>query len=154
MTTNPYATPGATLSEPTATVRLYSPVQAACGAALGGPVGLIYFLHSNFRTLGNAAAGRQTVLYGALLVVALVVVLPLLPENFPSLPFTLAYVLAARHVAERYQMSKQGILESAQHDFHSNWRVAGLGLLCLLGSAVAVILPLMALGMLGIVKLA
>lgn len=109
-------------------------------------------MHSNFRRLGQHALGRNTLFYGALMLVALIVVLPLLPENFPSLPFTLAYVLAARHIAERYQASKQQIIDSPQYDFHSNWRVAGLGLLCLLGSAVVVMVPLVGLEMVGIMK--
>lgn len=33
--------------------KIYSPTQVLCGTIIGGPVGLIYFLHSNFLTLGN-----------------------------------------------------------------------------------------------------
>lgn len=152
MTHNPYATPDAPVVEATvAETPIYSPTQAACGALLGGPVGLIYFLHANFGTLGQRRQQTTTLVSGIALLLALIAVLPLLPENVPSLPFTLAYVLVARLVAERQQITKQGIIDSPQYGFHSNWRVAGLGLLCCVGSAAAILGPLLGMEMLGLI---
>jgi hypothetical protein len=116
-------------------------MQAAIGSLLGGPVGLIYFLRQNFMALGNTAAARKTLIFGVVLIIALIVVLPLLPENFPSTPFNLMYIFVARGVADKYQLSKQGIIDSADYRFQSSWKVFGMGLLCLLGSAVAIIGP-------------
>ncbi len=130
-------------------ILIYSPTQVALGT-LGGPVGLVYFLWSNFSALGNKRLAKSTVLSGILLIVALVAVTPFLPESFPSLAFAILYVVIARYVAEHHQMTKLAILSSPRHDFHSNWRVLGFGILCLLGSAIVIFLPLMALIMFGI----
>lgn len=153
MNSNPYATPASPVTDAAvATIPLYSPAQAACGTLLGGPVGLIYFLHANFKALGNRRQQTTTLVAGLVLLLALIAVLPLLPENVPSAPFTIAYVLVARLVVERQQLTKQAIIDSPQHDFHSNWRVAGLGLLCCVGSALVIIGPLLGMEMLGLVR--
>lgn len=154
MTDNPYAAPGAAIQNvpycsTTGLIRLYSPTQVACGT-IGGPVGLIYFLKANFSSLGNDRQARNTVLYGTLLILALLVTLPFLPDKFPNSPFTIAYILIARYVAGKYQMTKQAIVESPGYDFHSNWRVLGIGLLCLVASVVVIVGPFMLLEFLGI----
>ena len=152
MSHSPYSPPAASLAfAPSKPVPLYSPTQAAMGALLGGPVGLVYFLRSNFVALGNLSAARKCLWAGALIVVALVVILPLLPEKFPSSPFNLAYIFAARGVTERFQLNKAAIASSPEYAFQSNWRVFGLGLLCLVGSVVAIGGPIMALTLAGVV---
>lgn len=150
MTDNPYAAPAAAISNRNAggTARLYSPVQVACGT-IGGPVGLIYFLKSNFAALGNDRLEKRTLILGALFIAALVVSVPFLPDRFPSLPFTAGYIAIAWYVSSRYQMTKQAIAASPLHDFHSNWRVLGMGLLCLAASVVVLVGPLIALIALG-----
>jgi hypothetical protein len=151
MSHNPYAAPAATLDQTASTTAvLYSPNQAAFGAFLGGPLGLIYFLRQNFVALGNKSAARTCLIFGALLIAILLIVLPLLPDKFPSTPITVVYIVIARSVAEKYQVSKQAIAESSQYSFKSNWNVFGMGLLCLLGSAIVIIGPLLALRALGI----
>lgn len=154
MTENPYAAPGAAIQNvsyrsATGPIRLYSPTQVACGT-IGGPVGLIYFLKANFSALGNERLARNTVLYGALLMLALLATLPFLPDKFPNFPFTIAYILTARYVAAKHQMTKQAIAESPDHDFHSNWRVLGIGLLCLVASVIVIVGPFMLLEFFGI----
>ncbi|MFK2892874.1 hypothetical protein [Dyella flagellata] len=140
MSHNPYAAPAATLERSeSASIALYSPMQAAMGAFLGGPVGLIYFLRHNFTALGNKFAARMCLIAGALLIVALVIVLPLLPGKFPSTPLTVAYVVIARYIATNYQASKQTIAESTRYIFKSNWNVLGAGLLCLLVSVIVLV---------------
>ncbi|MDF2447193.1 MAG: hypothetical protein K0S46_2429 [Moraxellaceae bacterium] len=156
MVHNPYSTPAADLATPAFAggepVRIYSPTQAACGALVGGPVGLIYFLYANFGVLGNAEAQRKTVAWGVALIVALVILLPLLPDRMPSTPLTVAYMLAAQQVAVKHQMTKAAIIASPQHDFHSNWRVFGLGLLTMVGTGVAVLVPIGVLAYFGLVS--
>lgn len=124
-------------------------MQVAGGAFLGGPAGLTYFLAANFSSLENDRLVRRTLIGGGLLILALLVVLPLLPDWFPSAPFTFMYLLVGRHVADKYQMTKQAIEASDRYDFHSNWRVVGMGLLCMLGSLAIIIGPLWILAALG-----
>jgi hypothetical protein len=150
MSHNPYMPPRSDVSvDSTDNIHLYSPKQAACGALIGGPVGLIYFLRSNFENLGNGRSATNTLIYGVILIVALLIILPLLPDKFPSAPFSVAYIVAARNIAEKYQISKQGIMDSDRYEFHSNWRVVGYGILCFLGSVIVIAGPLAALHSLG-----
>lgn len=144
---NPYAAPNARLDAAGtgAVVPLYSPGQVAAAGFLGGPVGLIWFLKANFAALGNVRLERKTVVLGIVLLVALVAIMPFLPEQLPGVVFTVLYVFIGRYVAEKYQMRKEAIAESERFTFHSNWRVFGIGLLCLLGSLVAIGLPLVVL---------
>ncbi|TKR30122.1 hypothetical protein FCE95_08225 [Luteimonas gilva] len=143
MSENPYAAPkaavvGAQLAHGE-TIELYSPTQVAAGAFLGGPVGLVYFLWANFRALGQAERERITLYCGAVFLLAAAIGIPLLPEKFPSAPINLLYIVVARLVADRFQMSKQAIRDSDRYGFHSNWRVVGLGLLCILASFLLVV---------------
>jgi hypothetical protein len=147
---DPYAPPRAGLNADASGTRMYSPTQAALGAFLGGPVGLTYFLWANFRTLANEEAARWTLAAGAALMTVLVVLSPMLPERMPGWPITLVYVLTARFVAEKMQLTKEAIASSSQYTFHSGWRVFGIGLLCLLVSLALIVGPLLALAFLGI----
>jgi len=130
-------------------ILVYSPTQVACGT-IGGPVGLIYFLMCNFKALGQEERKNATLFLGFILIVVLIVAIPFLPEKIPSTPFTIAYIVIARQVAEKYQMTKADIKNSALYDFHSNWRVFGFGLLCLAASAAVIMGPLMLLILTGV----
>lgn len=147
---DPYAPPRAAIDPGHARADVYSPLQVAAGAFVGGPVGLAYFLWANFRALGNRDAARWTAIAGALLMVTLCLLLPVLPERMPSWPITLLYMATGRYVAERFQLTKDAIAVSADHDFQSSWKVLGIGLLCLIASLVLLIGPLVALAMLGV----
>lgn len=153
METNAYATPKSDVETGLEQVKIYSPTQVACGALLGGPAGLIYFLLTNFTTLGNHSARKNTIYAGITLIIALLVILPMLPDNFPDIPFTIAYIVTGRIVAEKYQITKSAIEQSEQYQFESSWKVFGLGLLCLVASAIVIMGPLFILDLLGVIAL-
>lgn len=91
MTDNSCAAPQADISADAGTVPIYSPNQVAAGAFIGGgPVGLIYFLRENFVTSGNAKEARKSLIWGAVLIGALLLILPWLPDTFPGIAFTVA----------------------------------------------------------------
>nr|VVV04029.1 hypothetical protein AW0309160_01412 [Aliivibrio wodanis] len=129
--------------------KIYSPTQVAC-STVGGPIGLIYFLASNFSTLNDEELKNKTIKYGIALIVVLIIILPLLPDDVSSLPFTIFYIVVGRYVSEKYQMKKVDIESAEEFDFHSNWRVLGLSLLCLIGSIVVLLGPIFILIALGI----
>ena len=148
-----YATLAPSLSSARATAAaLYSPTQAAFGAFLGGPVGLIYFLHHNFVVLEDIAAARKCLIYGVLLILALLVLLSIFPDRFPSTPFTIFYIVVARFVAEKFQLTKQAIADSPDYTFKSNGNVFGMGLACLVGSVIVIVGPIFLLISLGLVR--
>lgn len=152
LTENPYATPNAEVRDAFGSskiVKLYSPIQVACGT-IGGPVGLIYFLKANFAALGYHQLERRTLLAGFVLMPALLISTILLPEDFPGFPFAIAYIVSALYVSSRHQMTRKAILDSPNHEFHSNWRVLGIGILCLAISAIILIAPIAALFLFGV----
>ena len=156
MESNVYATPKSDIENTSINltdVKVYSPTQIACGALVGGPIGLIYFLMTNFSLL-NDDVGKRNVLYtGIAFIIALLFILPMLPDDFPNSPFTVAYVVVARLVADKYQMTKKAIIESERHQFQSSWKAFGISLICLLGSALVVLVPLLILDTLGFITL-
>ncbi|MCI4569501.1 hypothetical protein [Lysobacter sp. CFH 32150] len=129
--------------------RLYSPTQIACGT-IGGPVGLIYFLWANFVALDNSRLAKRTLIIGSVAILAIIAIAPFLPEKGTAFLFAIIYIAIGRHIAEKYQMTKQAIADSPSFTFQSNWRVFLLGLLCLAASAVAVIGSLFLLIVLGV----
>jgi len=147
MNENPYTPPAANVHDGlyVNAIKLYSPAQTAWGAFLGGPVGLISFLGENFSALGNKSAVSKTIGYGVLLIIGLLALLLILPEWFPSTVFSVIYILITWSISENYQKRKQEIAESPEYDFHSNWRVLGLGLLCMVGSAIVLVGPFLLL---------
>ena len=152
MSTNPYAPAISDVTSKTEAVRLYSPTQAACGT-IGGPVGLIYFLWANFSALGKDRYARNTLIAGVVGLIGLIALVPFLPDKGTNTIFTVLYIVTARNVAEKYQMSKTAIANTPGYAFHSNGRVFWLGLLCLLVSFIVVAVPLMVLDALGVLHL-
>jgi hypothetical protein len=154
MTENPYKPPAAVVSDgpPVAAdaIKLYSPNQVFGGTLLGGPVALIYFLWKNFSALGDDSGAAKTMAWGAALIVAFIVVLPLLPESFPGAPITFAVAFGAKALCEKLQKKKQEIADSPQYDFQATGSVWGYGLLCAIGTIIAIGGPLFLLIMLDI----
>lgn len=70
--------------------------------------------------------------------------------DLPAIALTVAQVIIAVHVARNHQMTKEAIIESPTHGFHSNWRVFGLGLACAACSFILAFLGIMAMAMLGL----
>ena len=86
-------------------IPIYSPRQVSAGSFFGGPIALVYFLHNNFKRLGNNAAAAQTLLWGILFNIALLGAMILVPaKHFPHYVLPLAYSLAAQGIANAKQM--------------------------------------------------
>ncbi len=108
--------------------KVYSPVQAALGAFLGGPVASVFFLLKNFDVTNNQEAIKKTKVIGAIIIVLFLLILPFLPENFPNLLLPILTVVGTRIFIEKYQFKKQDIVENEQLEFQSNWSVLFVGL--------------------------
>jgi hypothetical protein len=146
---SPYAAPGSRSFDPIgALAPVYTPTQIALGTFVGGVVGFVYFLRANFVALGKPDAARNTVLGGAALFVVVLGLALALPQGGGSIGITIAMMGLARWIAERYQMSKDAIAASADHEFHSSWRVFGIALACLALNVVIVVGTIMAITLL------
>jgi hypothetical protein len=131
--------------------KLYSPNQVVCAAFFGGPFAAVFVLWSNFCALGKGVAARQTLIWGAIFSLALLLALPFLPDKFPNLVIPIAYTLAARLYAGKYQLSKSAILQSEQHAFQSNWKVFGISFAMMIAFLIVIFLWAFALASYGIV---
>jgi hypothetical protein len=108
--------------------KLYSPNQVLGGSFLGGPAAAVYFVWRNFKALGNNSGAMQTLVWGALFNVVLLLALPFLPDKFPNFAIPIIYSWAARFVAERFQMPKPAIEQSEHYEFQSTGSVVGIGI--------------------------
>jgi len=134
-------------------IRLYTPAQVMVGSFVGGPFAAVYMLWVNFRGLGEEPAARQTLMWGAVFVVAVFAVLPMLPANFPNYVMPVIYSLGARLVAERSHLTKQAIRDSDRYAQHSNWNVLGVGVAFLLAFIVLAVGFVIALDEIGLIRL-
>ncbi len=108
-------------------LKLYSPFQVALGSFFGGPLAMVYFLWQNFKTLGKQHAAKQTIIWGVVFNLALLVSLQLLPNKFPEIVIPFIYSLVAMQMVTSWQMSKEAIEASINYHFQSNWRVFAYG---------------------------
>ena len=115
-------------------VTLYSPVQVGVSSFIGGPAAAVYVLRHNFNALGMTLAARHTLVWGAVSCIALMVILPLLPDSFPSSPIPVAYVVLAYSMAKTYAPTP----DEGNGDYiaASNWSVLRISIVCLFGSIV------------------
>jgi hypothetical protein len=134
-------------------VKLYSPMQVMVGSFVGGPFAAVYMLWMNFRALGEEAQANWMLIWGAVFVVAVFAILPMLPENFPNYVLPVIYSLGARLVAERFHLTKQAIRESDRYAQQSNWNVLGISIAFLLAFIVLAVGFVIALDEIGLVRL-
>jgi hypothetical protein len=134
--------------------RVYSPTQAAMGAFLGGPLASIILLRYNYRALGNTAGENAVLRYGVVALIALLCVLPFLPDKFPNMLIPLATIIATRSLVEKHQFTKQAIQASDEFSFQSNWRVFWIGIASLIAFCLIGIAWMIALDRIGIAKIA
>ncbi len=132
---------------------LYSPTQVAVGSFVGGPMAAVYFLWENYVALENRSGARATLIWGTVFVVALLAILPFLPDKFPNLVIPIVYMVIARQIAEKGQMSKQQIQASENYTFQSGWRVFGLSVLLLAIFAAVTVGWLLGLDAAGVIRL-
>lgn len=125
--------------------KVFSPVQAAVGAFLGGPLASTIFISQNFSALNEPEKKSTTLIAGTIIIIALIAVSLNLPENFPGLIFTIATIITTRLIVEKKQFTKETIEESEQLTFHSNWLVFGIGMLSLLLTFAVAFLLIMAI---------
>lgn len=131
---NPYAAPTSkahdvALIDDGKKRKLFSPTQGGAGAFVFGPLMGLYAIQSNFAAMGEHAKKIQTLTYGAIFVVAFVLLNPFLPDKLPGYLFGLVYLFVTRAIIEKHQLTKQQIIDSEVYAFQSNWLVFGLGLL-------------------------
>lgn len=133
--------------------KVYSPLQAAMGTFLGGPLASVYFIKKNFTATSNYEGSSKTLTYGGALLVALLCILPFIPEDFPTLPIPLLFVFLTKVLIEKFQFDKDTIEKDHTLTFHSNWRVFFIGLASLIVFSVLIFIQVLIMDSLGIITL-
>jgi len=137
--------------------KIYSPRQVTCSAFFGGPFAGIFTLKRNFDLLGNKRGSKLTLIWGLVFCIILFIFFAYLPLDTNThcldIAITVAYTLAARHVADRYQMSQLDIIESEQHEFRSNWNVFGVIVVSLIAFIMVATIAGVSLALLGLLNL-
>jgi hypothetical protein len=133
--------------------KIYSPNQILLGAFWGGPLAATYFLRSNYLALGKNADAQKTLILGSAFVVALIVISPFLPEQFPAFPIVVMYSALAKYTAVSSQLGKSEISESDDYRFGSNWTIFGLGFLTMLAYLVLAMTIALGLEYAGLISL-
>jgi len=126
--------------------RLYSTGQMTGATVLGSPLAGCWLLASNYEALGDRAARNRTWLTGILATAGAMALGYFLPDNFPDSVIAISYTLGFR---EHFRLSQGTVFKkhiAAGGGRYSNWRAAGIGLLCLVGllaviGGVAMLLP-------------
>lgn len=132
--------------------KLYTSGQAFAASFLGGPMAMTYVLWKNFQLLGNIGGARHTLIWGTVFVVVILLIAPFIPSGVPSYALPVLYAVPARLVVEKYQLSKQAILQSDKYGIRSVWNVAAVTVGFLLGFAVLIFAWVLVAMQLGLIK--
>jgi len=111
---NPYAPPKADLapfasSPPDGAAPMFSPRQASLGTFFGGPLAGTYFLRANFLAKGDARRAKTTAIVGIAFSLAIVAVLPFLPERMPHAIIPMSYAMVVWSIVEKMQLAKVNV---------------------------------------------
>lgn len=150
--TNPYTPPKSNLRTDSAAgsgSKMFSPVQAGVAAFMGGPLAATYVLRKNFLALGNMGGARATLTWGLILSALIILIIPFIPDWFPGMASSVIYLVVTNLVVQKYQLSRNQIIESGRYTFQSNWLVLlvmVLAIMLLMAVAVPYIMALEAIG--------
>jgi len=113
---------------------------------------MVYVLWKNFQTLENPHGMHQILFWGSIFIIALLLFSPLLPNSWLDFVIPLAYPLAARSLAESFQMSKQAIADSQAYEFQSVWNVIAVSIVFMVAMIVVAFIWFMALAAIGLLR--
>ncbi|MDO8332209.1 MAG: DUF4124 domain-containing protein [Fluviicoccus sp.] len=124
----PSQPPQTTGSANTGDVGLYTSRQAGMGTFLGGPLVGIYMLYLNFEAINEPDLAKSTLVIGGVCCLAMVGVLPFLPDRFPGIALPVAYTLSMVRLMKHYQFEKEYIEDSLGYVCQSGGSATGVSL--------------------------
>jgi hypothetical protein len=116
--------------------QLYSITQIGVAAFLGGPMAGCWLISRNYRELDNHSAFATSVVTGLFGTIALLAVVIMLPEDFPTIPLHVACVVVISQIAKQLQGETLTAHQAAGGSFASWWAAVGWSLL--IGTLVTV----------------
>ncbi len=122
--------------------KMFTTGQISAASYLGGPIASIYMLHRNFSNIGNIDNSRNTIVIGSLLICALLMAIPFIPDEVPNALIPAVYMIIAATISEKRFPKKNEIFESEVYEFRSNWKVVVISIVCII-AFLALILPVL-----------
>ena len=113
--------------------KLYSVKQIVVATFLGSPLAGGITLAENFRNLGNEAYAKYSMQFGFVLTAVVFWLAFVLPENTPNSLLPAAYCGLYLFLTNKYQAADISAHFEAGGAKQSHWRVAGVGIACLVG---------------------
>jgi hypothetical protein len=114
------------------TEKIYSEKAIRIGTFFAGPLVAGYCIAENFKVFNDIEKARKTWIITVLALVTIVLLLFILPENFPSFIFPLLYLSAASYFLKKFQ--EQDIQKHIQNggETFGGWRVTLIGLISII----------------------
>ncbi|KAF1068876.1 MAG: hypothetical protein GAK45_01246 [Pseudomonas citronellolis] len=141
---NPFRTPEASLvdngTQATVDSLLYKLPAVGLATFFGTPIAGAWILQHNLRQLGLSEKIKEVWLCAVILLVAVVGIGWVLPDNVPGLPFAVVQIV----VMQQYAKKLLGERMAGHTRYYSNWRAFGISLLfgiVVIGLLVVALLP-------------
>jgi hypothetical protein len=132
-----------------AKTRMYTPTQIALATFCSGPLAAIYTLRKNFTAMGDRRHAGRTLAWGIAITVTCIALIPFVPQGIFSLAIALGYTFAAVRLANKLQLTKDGIEKSGSYNVQSNWNVVAVAALSLIGFFVVAGIIFLMMSLLG-----
>jgi len=116
--------------------KTYSPIQILIATFLAGPLATAYLLKESFAAIGKKELATQSLFACLIFTAVILVILPFLPEQTPSMVLPIAYLIPLALFLQKHYPTKQEIADSETYTFESNWKTAGVSLLATIIFAV------------------
>ena len=123
---------------PTAQNKVYKEGSMAIAIFLGGPFVVGYLMAHNFRQLDEPEKIGKTWIFSTLGLILLIGGAAAIPESvkIPNIVYNLVFAMVALFFVQKYQgkQLKQHVEDGGA--VYSNWRAAGIGLLCMVVTVI------------------
>jgi hypothetical protein len=132
MSRNPYSPPAAPVEDvapiASANARWYSPGQIAAATFLGTPIAGAWLMAQNYQAMRSELFG-QTIIFGVIATLVVFFLAAVLPDSTPNVLLPAVYTAIVQVIARSKQGPQFQAHIASGGKKHSNWRVAGIGLL-------------------------
>lgn len=128
--------------------KMFSGNQIAILTFFFGPLAGVAMLKKNFDVMGERSHAKNTLIYGLVASAVLFLLSPFLPESIPAAVYAISYTVAAQTYFNTYQKTA---FQNAERE--STWKALGISALCIIVTAIILILIIMAYGVMGWIQI-
>ena len=133
------------------TSTLYTPRQVIIGTFFGGPVAATYFIKQNYDAVFDSSLSSKTLTIGGTFSLALLLVIPFIPEWVPGVVVYMPYFVFVAIFANKHLLSKDMIINSDEYVPQSSIKVLLLAILFMIFFMVLIVGYILGLEAAGII---